>query len=178
MRLTSALIFTLAFPVAAFAVGTEDEEPPTPTETTTVCEEGLVWDEKTETCIKPEDSSLNDDVRFRAVRELAYADRPEEALAVLATMREGETPRVLTYRGFALRKSGRIEEGIAAYERAIALDPRNRLARSYFGQLLVEMNEMDLAREQLTAIRATGGTGTWPERALAKAIETGITYSF
>ena len=76
------------------------------------------------------------------MRELAYAGRPDEAMAILATMTEGETARVLTYQGFLLRQTGRVEDGIAAYERAIALDTANILARSYYGQLLVQMNEM------------------------------------
>ena len=43
MRLTT---LTLAlFPMAAFAVSTETDTPPTPSETTTVCEEGQsgIW---------------------------------------------------------------------------------------------------------------------------------------
>lgn len=173
--LAASLVF---LPFAAFAAGSDDTEPPTPTETTTECDKGQVWDEKTKACVTAEDSSLNDDQRFDATRELAYAGRYDEALAMLDTMTEGDTARVMTYRGFALRKSGQIEQGIAAYEQAIALDPANILARSYYGQLLVEMNELDRARIQLASIRDTGGTGTWAERSLATAIETGVTYTY
>jgi tetratricopeptide (TPR) repeat protein len=168
----------LCTPHLAFAAGSDVTEPPTPTETTTECAKGEVWDEKTKACIKADEQSLNDDQRFGAVRELAYAGRPDEALAILATMTEGETPRVLTYRGFLLRQTGRIEEGIAAYERAIALDAGNILARSYYGQLLVQMNELQMAQLQLAAIRMHGGGGTWAERSLATAIDTGVTYTY
>ena len=177
MRLILAAVLSFA-PQFALAVGSDDSEPPTPTETTTECETGTVWDEKTKTCIKADDQSLNDDQRFGAVRELAYAGRYDEATQILATMTEGETSRVMTYRGFLLRQTGQIEEGIAAYERAIALDPANILARSYYGQLLVQMDEIALAEAQLTQIRAEGGTGTWAETALATAIKTGVTYTF
>ncbi len=177
MRLILAA--SLAFlPLAAFAAGGDDTAPPTPTETTTECEKGQVWDEKTKTCIKAEDSSVNDDQRYNAVRELAYVGRYDEALTMLDTMSEGDTARVMTYRGFALRKSGQVEQGIAAYEQAIAIDPANILARSYYGQLLVEMNELDLARIQLAGIRAHDGTGTWAELSLATAIETGVSYTY
>jgi tetratricopeptide (TPR) repeat protein len=175
MILAAALALT---PQLALAVGSDDSEPPKPTETSTECAKGEVWDEKTSTCIKAESNLLNDDQRFGAVRELAYAGRPDEAMAILATMTEGETARVLTYQGFLLRQTGRIEDSIAAYERAIALDKTNILARSYYGQLLVQMNEMQLAALQLSAIRMHGGGGTWAERALSDAITTGVTYTY
>lgn len=173
----SIAAFLLA-PVPTRAAGSDDSEPPTPTETTTECEKGTVWDEKTKACIKAEDTSLNDDQRFDAVRELAYAGRYDDAKLVLASMREGETSRVMTYQGFLLRQTGQIEAGIAAYERALALDPANLLARSYYGQLLVQMDELALAEDQLTQIRAHGGQGSWAEQSLASAIATGVTYTF
>jgi tetratricopeptide (TPR) repeat protein len=178
MRMILAVAALAFAPQIALAVGSDDSEPPTPTETTTECEAGTVWDEKTKTCIKADDSGLNDDQRFGAVRELAYAGRYDEATQVLAAMTEGETSRVMTYRGFLLRQTGQIEDGIAAYERAIALDPANILARSYYGQLLVQMDELALAEAQLAQIRAEGGIGAWAETALATAIKTGVTYAY
>lgn len=177
MRMILAAAVILA-PHMALAAGSDDSEPPKPTATTTECEAGTIWDEKTKACVKAEESSLNDDQRFGAVRELAYVGRHDEALQILATMREGETSRVMTYQGFLLRQTGRIEEGIAAYERAIALDAGNNLARSYYGQLLVQMDEIALAEIQLAQIRAHDGSGTWAERALQTAIMTGVTYTF
>jgi len=177
MRIILAAVLALA-PQLAFAAGSDDTEPPKPTETTLECAKGEVWDEATKTCIKAGGAGLTDDQRFGAVHELAYAGRPDEALVILATMAEGETPRVLTYQGFLLRQTGRVEEGIAAYERAIALDSGNILARSYYGQLLVQMNESQEAQLQLAAIRMAGGGGTWAERALADAIATGVTYTY
>ena len=175
MILAAALALS---PHLALAVGSDDSEPPTPTETTTVCEKGRVWDEKTKACITAEASSLNDDQRYGAVRELAYANRHDEALAIRAMMTKGETSRVMTYQGFLLRQTGLVEEGIAAYERAIAMDPANILARSYYGQHLVPLDEPQLAQAQLDAIRQAGGAGTWAETALAGAITTGVTYTY
>ncbi len=175
---TLSIVTFILSPAASRAVGSDDSAPPTPTETTTECTGDEVWDEKTKACVKAEDSSLNDDQRFDAVRELAYAGRPDAALQVLASMTEGETSRVMTYRGFLLRQTGRIEEGIAAYERALELNPQNILARSYYGQLLVQMNEMQLAQAQLDALRAAGGQGTWAETALAQAITSGVTTTY
>jgi predicted Zn-dependent protease len=177
MRLLPAL-FLAALPGLAFAPCSDDSEPPKTTETTTKCEEGQVFDDKLKKCVEPTDSRLDNDTRFGAVRELAWAGQYDAALIVLASMTEGETDRVLTYRGFILRKSGQIEDGIAAYEAALAINPGNILTHSYYGQLLVEMNEMEAAKVHLAAIRQHGGTGTWAETALATAIDTGLTYSF
>ena len=177
MRMILAAALALA-PQFAFAAGSDSSEPPKPTETSTDCAKGEVWDEKTSTCIKAESNLLNNDQRFGAVRELAYAGRPDEAMAILATMTEGETARVMTYQGFLLRQTGRVEDGIVAYERAIALDGGNILARSYYGQLLVQINEMKLATLQLAAIRMHGGGGTWADRALSDAISTGVTTTY
>jgi hypothetical protein len=177
MRIAAVLILS-CLPGAALAVGSDDTAPPTPTETTTECKDGQVWDEKTQACTAPTDARLDNDTRFDAVRELAWAGRPDQALRVLAAMTEGETDRVLTYRAFALRKGGDLEGGLAGYEAALQKNPGNILARSYFGQMLVEMNETDMARDQLVAIRAHGGQGTWAETALSRAIATGLTESY
>ncbi len=178
MRLLPAIALFVTLPFAAFAAGSDDSEPPKPTQTTTQCKDGEVWDEAQQKCVPPQYHGLNNDQRFRAVRELAWAGRYDDAMLVLSSMTEGDTDRVLTYRGFILRKSGNLEQGIVAYEAALKVNPGNILTHSYFGQLLVEMNEMDAARAHLAAIRSNGGQGTWAETSLARAIETGTTYTY
>jgi predicted Zn-dependent protease len=177
MRLTIAALFC-ALPLAAFAAGTDDTTPPTPTETTTVCTEGQVYDAETKACKNPQDASLNDDARFGAVRELAYAGRYTEARRVLAAMGEGESDRVLTYLGFVARKSGDVPAGMAFYARALDLNPDNILARSYMGQALVEQGDIASAARQLDEIRQRGGAGTWAEASLAMAVGSGQTFSY
>lgn len=177
MRLATILAVSL-FPFAALAAGSDDSNPPKETETSTKCEKSQVWDEKTQKCVDAESGQLDDETRFKAVRELAWAGRPEDALKVLATMHEGESDRVLTYLGFANRKAGRLEEGLAYYSKALAVNPDNFLARSYYGQALVEMGEIELASLQLDEIRARGGAGTWAETSLASAVTTGQTLSY
>lgn len=162
----------------AFAAGTETESAPAETQTSKDCKKTEIWDEKTEKCLPAQESRFDDEDRYLAVRELAWSGQPERALLVLATMSEGDSDRVLTYKGFAHRKAGRLEEGLLHYARALSQNPDNILARSYLGQAYVEMNEMDLARQELAQIQARGGTGTWAEAALARAIDTGLTYNF
>lgn len=163
----------VALPGAALAAGSSTNSPPTPTETTTKCKKGEIWDDKTKKCVAPQSGALDNDQRFAAVRELAYAGRPREALAVLDTMTEGNTDRVLTYRAFAWRKAGDVAKGMGFYQEALAQNPDNLLARSYMGQAYVEAGNIKLAQVQLDEIVARGGTGGWPETSLRKAIATG-----
>ena len=168
---------TLLVPLTAWAAGSGSDAPPKPTQTTQECSEGQVWDTKTSACVDAESSSLDDDTRYAAVRELAYAGRYSASLDVLATMQDRTDSRVLTYLGFNNRKLGRVEIGMAYYAQALAADPDNHLARSYMGQALVEAGDFDAARVQLAEIRSRGGAG-WPEQALAEAIDTGHTFAY
>ncbi|MGB8815106.1 MAG: hypothetical protein WCC57_18150 [Paracoccaceae bacterium] len=177
MRLI-AILLASALPFTAFAAGSDDTQPPTPTETSTKCKNAQVWDEKTKTCVNAEESSLDDDALFRAVRELAWAGQPEQALIVLSAMHEGETDRVLTYMGFANRKAGRMDLGLEYYAHALDVNPDNILTRSYLGQAYVELGEIALARVQLDEIRQRGGIGTWAEASLAQAVGTGQTVNY
>jgi tetratricopeptide (TPR) repeat protein len=178
MRLVIAAAALSLLPFAALAAGDEDAEPPKETKTSTECTGGQVWDEKTKTCTEAKSGALDNETLYKAVRELAWAGRPEDALIVLSAMTEGDTDRVLTYKGFANRKAGRLEEGLAFYDAALKANPDNLLTRSYLGQAYVEMGEIELAAAQLDEIRTRGGSGLWPETALQNAIETGQTYSY
>ena len=174
--MTSTLLLA---PALAFAAGSYDATPPKETATTTECEGTQVWDEDTETCVDAvEESKLDDDARYGAVRELAYAGRNEDAQAVLSAMADQAEARVLTYWGFTHRKMGNAALATAYYERAIAVNPDNILARSYMGQGFVEEGRTSDAIEQWRQIKARGGDGTWAEASLRAAIRTGMTYSY
>ncbi|MEO1238796.1 MAG: tetratricopeptide repeat protein [Pseudomonadota bacterium] len=149
------------------------DTPPTPTETTTVCADDMVWDPESETCVKPDESSLNDDGLYEAVRELAYAGRYDGAAAALAAMSDQADTRVLTYQGFLARKTGDLAAAETLYSAAIAADPNNLLARSYYGQGLAEQGRFGEARAELSEIRRRGGRNTWPEAALVLALASG-----
>ena len=83
IRLLAILMMT-ALPLAAFAAGSDDTAPPTPTQTSKDCKDGEIWDEKTSLCVAPETTGMNNDQRFLAVRELAYTGRLEDGLAYYA----------------------------------------------------------------------------------------------
>ncbi len=167
-----ALLTTLALSLAApaLAIGTQDEAPTNPTATTTECEDGQIWDPKTETCVEPKESRFNDDQRFEAARELAFAERYQDALKVLATAQNPHDPRILNYTGYALRRSGQIEAAMDHYNQALAIDPDYILARSYMGQALIDQGDFAGAQAQLLEIRLRGGRDTWAYVSLKQAL--------
>jgi len=173
------LLFALTtLPALAFAAGGSDESPPTPTETTTVCEEGMIWDAETSVCVAVKESRLDDTERYLAVREFAYLGEYSHALHALAAMSDQKDDRVLTYRGFIARQQGDWETGLTYYRQALAQNPDNLLARSYMGQGYVVTGDIEAAREQLAQILTRGGSGTWAHTALAQAIVSGQTSQY
>lgn len=152
------------------AAGDDDDVQPEPTETSTKCEEGQVWDPKTETCLEATDQSFNDTDRYKAARELAYAGKIREATIVLASADNPNDPRILNYKGFTQRKLGNMATAMVFYEQALTIDPDYNLARSYMGQGLVSMGRDAQARDQLVEIAMRGGIGTWPYEALKQAL--------
>lgn len=174
-----ALIFSLMLlPGAAFAAGSNTDEAPEPTETTTECTDGQVWSEDAKKCVDPESDAMLDGDLYNAVRELAHAGRMQDSLRVLNAMSDQQDDRVLTYRGFVHRKLGNTDLGLAFYRKAIAQNPDNLLARSYMAQGFVEMGKRSAAWHQLAAIRARGGTGSWAEQSLHRALTTGETATY
>ena len=74
MRILLAL--AVAMPSFAFAAGSDMSSPPKTTKTTSECKGTQVWDDKTQSCVDPKESSLDTDTLYGAVRELAYAVTP------------------------------------------------------------------------------------------------------
>lgn len=167
---TLTTLVALSFASIGFAAGSDSTEPPVKTETTKVCENGQIWDKKKEECVNPVEGALTDDAVYEAARELAYDGQYDNALKVLAVADNENDPRILNYKGFANRKVGRMEEGMAYYQAALAIDPDYILARSYMGQALVSEGDYLGARDQLLEIEARGGRETWAYAALEKAL--------
>lgn len=194
-RLPSLTALALILPLAALAKG--DDQPPKQTQTTKNCFQERqwdpeikkwvrfskpvngVWDASINKCVRPDKTSyLDEDTLYKAVRELAYTGRYEDAITVLDQMPDQQSDLVLTYRGFTARKMGNLELANLYYQEAIETNPDNIMARSYMGQGLVEAGDKVAAMVQLREIRARGGHGTWSEKSLAKALQTGQGYDY
>jgi tetratricopeptide (TPR) repeat protein len=161
-------VASLAFAGAAFAAGGDDATKPE-------CKEGQTYDEASKKCVD-KSGQLNDDTIYRAARDYAYAGKYDEALKMLKRAANQNDPRILTYYGYTNRKLGNVEVAMDFYNRAIAADANNLLARSYMGQGLVQEGRLEEARAQLVEIRDRGGKGTYAYDALYEALKTGSTY--
>ncbi len=163
-------VFAASIATMGFAAGSDSTEPPVRTETTKKCKDGKVWDKEKRRCVKAQSGAMSDDNIYDAARELAYDGQYDNALQVLEAAANPNDPRILNYKGFSLRKSGRLEEGMAFYQAALKIDPDYILARSYMGQAMISEGNADGAKEQLRQIADRGGKDTWAYAALDKAL--------
>lgn len=173
-----AIATALVLPFTAFAAGDDDPKPPKPTDTVKKCWGKRVFDPEKGRCVKPQQSSLNDEQLYDDVRALAYADRIEDAQAALSAMSDQGESRVQTYWGFTHRKQGNFDLAKQYYQAALKTDPDNLLARSYYGQGLVEEGQFGQAFAQWKEIRTRGGEGSWAEVSLRAALEEGKSFSY
>lgn len=154
---------TVALSLPARAMGDDDDTTPT-------CPKGQVYDEHKKECVEQQSSLLPDDNLTHYAYSLAKAGRYDEALAILDTLKDPNTPEALNYRGYATRKLGRTDEGISFYLKSVALDPHYAKVREYLGEAYVIKGRTDLAQQQLATIRGLCGTGCEEYQDLALAI--------
>lgn len=173
MLRTAAFLAAIAAGSTAWAVAPEDMTPVTPTPTTTTCTAGEVWDAEADACVAIEQSALPEPTLRETARELAYAGRGNDALALLARSNEPASSDVLTLRALVHGKSGRYARALPLYEAALTADADNLLARAYMGLALIAAGQEAQASHQLTEIRMRRGAGTWPDRALSRALSAG-----
>jgi tetratricopeptide (TPR) repeat protein len=132
------------------------------------CKEGTTYNEASKKC--EQTSSLEDDALTRQGRALALAGHYENALEALMAVRNKDDATVLTYIGYATRKLGKVDEGIAWYRKALALDPGNLYTREYLGEGYVALGRIDLARQELARLEALCGRTCAQYEALSSAI--------
>jgi tetratricopeptide (TPR) repeat protein len=138
--------------------------------TTPSCKPGYVYDTNTQTCVKASSGLLDDQQLYQQGRALALGGRYEEALSALVAVRNQNDSKVLTMIGYAKRKLGNFDEGIAYYQQALAIDPDNADTREYLGEAYVETGRMDLAKAELANVEALCGTECEQYQDLAAAI--------
>jgi tetratricopeptide (TPR) repeat protein len=132
------------------------------------CREGMTYNKTKKICEWA--SLLDDEMLSEQGRSLALAGFYENALDALMAVRDKDDATVLTYIGYANRKMGKVDEGIAWYHKALALEPENLYTREYLGEGYVAAGRMDLAELQLAELEALCGKTCEQYEDLAAAI--------
>ncbi|MEM9738876.1 MAG: tetratricopeptide repeat protein [Pseudomonadota bacterium] len=96
------------------------------------------------------------DVLYSEALRLINLERYDEAISELKTASAilGPHPDVLTYIGFANRKSGNIDEAYAYYSAALTIAPDHLSANEYLGEFYVEQGNIAAAYGQLDKLEA------------------------
>jgi tetratricopeptide (TPR) repeat protein len=117
-------------------------------------------------------AELARDPDYGAVRALIEGKRFAEALPLLGRLvRDYPTQaEVYSLTGFALRKTGRLDEALPVYLEALRRDPKHLGANEYLGELYAETGRLDLAGERLDVLEAECGRGCEETQDLAEAI--------
>lgn len=173
MRVMAFVLASLPLfaPGLAMAAGSDSSDKPAPTETSEDCKSNQVWDGKQ--CVNSRAPQIDEDMRIKAIRELAYFGRLDDAQTILKSLDDSQSDMALTYWGFTHRKMGNLGLADVFYEAAITQNPDNLLARSYMGQGYVAAGKIDEAVAQWQEIIDRGGEGTWAEASLSAAIRGG-----
>jgi tetratricopeptide (TPR) repeat protein len=143
-------------------------------ETVKKCKKKEVWDKKTKKCVKVSYGILPDQELYQEGSALAQAGEYEWALTVLGAIQNLNDPRVLNYMGYSHRKSGRLDEAVGYYRKALAINPNFVLAREYLGEGYVAAGRADLAKIELSEIAWRCGTACEEYQELAEHIEKGM----
>ena len=133
------------------------------------CPKGEVYDTKAGKCTKSS-SGLDDKELYSQGRDLALAGRYAEALTALEAVKNQNDAMVLTMIGYSKRKLGNYDEGVALYQRALAIEPNNVNTHEYLGEAYAEKGKLDLAKAELVKVAAVCGTTCEQYQDLAKAI--------
>ena len=132
------------------------------------CRKGMTYDEAKKICVPSH--ALNDQQLYQQGHDLALAGRYDGALDALLAIRDKNDAMVLTMIGYSKRKLGALDEGIAIYHQALAIDPKNINTHEYLGEGYIDAGRVDLAELELTTLQGLCGTGCEQYQDLQKAI--------
>jgi tetratricopeptide (TPR) repeat protein len=124
------------------------------------CPDGTVYDTDKKVCVTQNSGLLDDRTLYRVGHDLALAGYYPDALAALGAIRDKNDAMTLTMIGYATRKLGRTEEGIAIYHQALAIDPNNLNTHEYLGEGYLAAGRVDLAEAELDTLERLCGNTT------------------
>ena len=82
----------------------------------------------------------------------------KEAFSKLQTAnkKDKNNPNILNYMGFTSRKSGNFNEAEKFYLKGLSLDPKHNGINEYLGELYVQTNRIEKAKERLAVLKNCG----------------------
>jgi tetratricopeptide (TPR) repeat protein len=169
LSLFAAAILSAAVSIPVFAAG-EATETVAPDAAKTLSAKGLgckrgevaMMQTGKQACSALMAGMMPDAELYEQGRLLATEGEYDWALEVLTLIVKQDDPKVLNYIGYSNRKAGRLETGIAAYKKALALDANFVSAREYLGEAYITAGQPDLAKAELAEIKTRCGV-TCPE---------------
>jgi tetratricopeptide (TPR) repeat protein len=133
------------------------------------CQHGFVYSKAKHACVQTTSHLLNDSELYADGHDLALAGRYQEALDALGAVRDKDS-MTLTMIGYATRKSGDYDRGVAYYMQALALDANNVNTHEYLGEAYAEKGRIDDAKLELVKVASLAGSDSEQYRDLAAAI--------
>ena len=121
------------------------------------CKRGRVWSASRCGCVRRSSEVMTDEDLYLEAVSVAKSGDYVEALALLRGIKNQDQTHVLTYIGYTTRKLGNLDEGIKYYHKALAINPKNTLAREYLGEGLLTKGDVAGAKVQLAAIEKQCG---------------------
>jgi len=70
-----------------------------------------------------------------------------------ANKKDKDNPDILNYMGFTSRKSGNFEDAERFYLKGLSLNPKHNGINEYLGELYVQTNRIDKAKERLEVLK-------------------------
>ena len=148
MAMSAAAVGAIMISAPAFAASTGGSSGGSGTQ----CNAGWQWNASKGVCEQKQSGLMDDNELYEQGRVLALAGEYGKALALFDVIEDKHDANVLTMIGYSKRKSGAVEEGIAIYHQALAIDPDNVNTREYLGEGYVAMGRLDLAQAELDRI--------------------------
>ncbi len=149
-----SLLFVLILTTSSFAIGSGEK---TPEEKAVIAEKSAVdhYNAGVKAMTKARETAIKGDSTFafnyRATSDAKVKKHFEKAAREFeqAAKLDPKMKEALNNLGYCYRKLGKLTESLAAYDKAIAIDPNFAQAREYRGETFLAMAQLERAKTEL-----------------------------